>query len=208
MKVAAAILTAGLALLLTGCITGGKPKTVLAAAPAPPKPVIAPAPPPPPPQLSSPQTQAELPAYQPISQEAMTTLQASEEAPATPATPSRSTRTRMPSTAPHGEPPATVGPPATAAPPADVTTERPTVGELVSAEEQQKLLADAQRARQEAKQLVDRASTHRLNRQRQDLKNRVESFLKLSQEAEDRADFRQASKLAGQALVLAKDLQP
>lgn len=202
MKPAAAILTAGLAMLLAGCLVRGTPKTVQAA-PAAPKPAVAPAPAAPPPPLSIPQTHVELPPPQPLTDEALATTQPPEEpAPTPPAPkPARPTRPAATHSEPAAQPPAVVGPPAEPA-------ERPPVGELLSQEEQRQLLGEMQRARQDARRLLDNASAHRLNRQRQQLKQSVEQYLKLSEEAEKHGDLRQARELADRAAVLAKEIQP
>lgn len=201
MKVAVLTLTASLALALTGCVLRGKPQTVQAA-PAAPKPTVAPAPEKPAEPLSIPQTRVELTAPQPISTEALaTTLPAEEPAPA-PATP-KPVRAGPRPTAAHTEPPAQPPNPTPNEP-----TERPPVQELLSADEQRQFLMDMQRSRQEAKQSLDRTSGRRLNRQSQQLKQRVEGFLTLSDDAEKRGDLRQARELAGRAAVLARELQP
>src|SRR5262252_3897728 len=74
------ILAACLAFGLSGCVLSKNPKTV-AAVPATPKPAPAPpaAPPTPPEPLSIHQTNVELPAAQPISNDALSSMQAPEE---------------------------------------------------------------------------------------------------------------------------------
>ncbi|MGO9258140.1 MAG: hypothetical protein ACLQU1_17770 [Bryobacteraceae bacterium] len=201
MKPAEAILAAGIAILLAGCLLRGTPKTAQAA-PATPKPAVAPAPAPPPQPLSIPQTHVELPPPQPVNPEALPTTQPQPEEPApAPAAPPKPPRSRVAQPA-RSDPPAQP-PPVTAEP-----AERPPVQEIVSAEELRQLPVDAQRDRQEATRLLDRASSHRLTRQQQQLKKSIESFLQLSSDAEKRGDLRQARELAGRALVLAKELQP
>jgi hypothetical protein len=201
MKLAEAILAAAMAIFLAGCLLRGTPKTTQAA-PAAPKPAVAPAPAPPPASLSIPQTQVELPPRQPVSPEALASTEPQPEEPApVPAAPPKPART-------HPAPPARSDPPA---PPPPVTADpppRPPVQEIVSAEEQKQLQADAQRDRQESTRLLNRASAHRLSPQQQQLKKNIENFLKLSEDAEKRTDFRQAREFAGRAAVLAKELQP
>lgn len=201
MKPAKAILVASMAISLAGCMLRGSPKKVYAA-PATPKPAVA-APAPPPPALSIPQTQAELPPPQPLSAEALATTLPPEEGPA-PATPAAPKPVRRASQAPRVDPPtqqATVPVP----PP---EPERPPVQELVSADEQKQLLADAQRDRQDARHRLEQAAARHLNRQQQGWKKNIESLLTLSEDAEKRGDLRQARELAGRASVLAKELQP
>jgi hypothetical protein len=69
-----------------------------------------------------------------------------------------------------------------------------------------KRLQDEARGRsQEARRLIAQLS----DRQRQDARvRRIETFLKQADEAERRGDLRQASELAGRALVLARELKP
>jgi hypothetical protein len=202
MKPAASILVASLALSLAGCLFRGTPKTAQAA-PVTPKPAVAPAPPPPPPPLSISQTHPDLPAPQPISNEALATTdsQPEEHAPAPAAPKPPRTHTSQP---PRTDPPApapTVGP---TAPEPDV---RPPVAPLVPADEKRQLQTDTQHDRQESTRLVERAGA-RLNRGQVQLKRSVESYLQLSSEAEKRGDLRQAREFAGRALLLAKELQP
>lgn len=207
MKFAEAILAAGLASVLTGCVLrGGTPKTVQAA-PATPKPAVAPAPAPPPPNLSTPQTHVELPPPQPISEEARATLETTPEEP-TPAPSTPKPPRNRPAQAPRTttETPAQAAPVGPAAP--EPTPERPPVHDIVPEEEQRQLQANAQHDRQEANKLLERAATHSLNKRQQQLKRSVESFLQLSADAEKRGDLRQARELAGRAAVLAKELQP
>jgi hypothetical protein len=207
MKPAEAILAAAMAIFLAGCLLRGTPKTAQAA-PAAPKPAVAPAPaspPQPPPALSIPQTQVELPPPQPLSAEAIASSQSPPEelapAPAI-AAPKPPRRATQPA---HTDPPAPL-PPATGTP-AD-PPERQPVQEIIPAEEQRQLQVNAQHDRQEANRVLSRVATHRLSAQQQQLKKSIESFLKLSEEAEKRNDLRQARELAGRAAVLAKELQP
>ena len=119
MKRVEAILVAGLAISLSGCFLGRKPK-VVKAAPPPPKPAAAPAPAPLPQPLSIPQTRSQLPPPQPVTPEALATTVPHEETPSTPAPvpdtaaaprrprPSRRWRRRLP---PVATPPAEERPP-------------------------------------------------------------------------------------------------
>jgi hypothetical protein len=201
MKPAEAILAAGIAILLAGCLLRGTPKTAQAA-PATPKPAVVPAPAPPPQPLSIPQTKVELPPPQPVNPEALPSTQPQPEEPApAPAAPPKPPRG-------HAAQPARSDPPAPLPPVTAEPAERPPVQEIVSAEELRQLQVNAQRDRQEATRLLDRAAAHRLTRQQQQLKKSIESFLQLSSDAEKRGDLRQASELAGRAAVLAKELQP
>jgi len=71
-----------------------------------------------------------------------------------------------------------------------------------------KRLQDEADARiQETKQLIANIPQRRQNQQR-NLVGRIEAFLKQAEEAKGRNDMRQASELAGRALVLARELKP
>ena len=200
MKRVEAILVAGLAISLSGCFLGRKPK-VVKAAPPPPKPVMAPAPAPLPQPLSIPQTNVQLPPAQPVTPEALATTVPHEETPSTPA-PVR-TPPRRPPSAPKPEVVAPAPPVAT--PPAE---ERPPIQEELSAAEKSRLHDEAEARSREALRLVNQLPPQRLNSVQQSLVDRVRSFVRLATEARDRGDMRQASELAGRALQLAQSLQP
>jgi hypothetical protein len=205
MKAAEAILAAGVAVLLAGCMLRGSPK-VAQSAPAPPKPVVAAAPVRPVPALSITQTQAELPPAQPLTPEAIATMEPPPEEPAPAQSVPKPTRSRSVPAA-HTEPAA---PPANvpAAPPTSEPPERPPVGEIVPAEEQRQFLVNAQHDRQEAIRLLEQVSGRSLNRRQQNNKKSAESYLKLSTEAEQQGDLRQSREFAARALLLAKELKP
>jgi hypothetical protein len=200
MKRAEAILVAVLAISLSGCIFARKPK-VVKASPPPPRPAAAPAPPPLPQPLSIPQTNVQLPPAQPLSPEALATTLPREETPSAPV-PVR-TPPRRPPSAPRPEVAAPA--PAPVTPP---TEERPPIQEVLSAEEKKRLADDADARSRDAVRLVGQLSTQRLNRTQQSIVDRVMSFVKQADEAKKRGDMRQASELAGRALLLAKELQP
>jgi hypothetical protein len=203
MKPTEAILAVALAILLAGCTLRGAPKTAQAA-PAPPKPVAVAAPAPPPQSLSIPQTQVELAPPQPISDEARaTTDPVPEEPPPVTAAP-KPPRNRAAQTPAAPAPTAPIGPPA----PEPAAEVRPAVAPIVPAEELRQLQVDAERDRMEAKNVADRLQSRSLNHRQQDLKRNLESFLRLSLDAEKRGDMRQARELAGRARLLAKELQP
>ncbi len=203
MKAAEAILAAGLATLLAGCVLRGTPKAAQSA-PAPPKPVVAAAPARPSGPLSIPQTQVELPPPQPISPEALATTEPPPEEPAPVPVAPKPTRSRAAQPARTDTPAA--APTVQAAP--SEPAERPPVAEILSAEEQRQFLANAQHDRQEALRLLERASGRHLNGSQQNNKKMIESFLQVSTEEEKKGDLRQARELAARALLLAKELQP
>ncbi|HEY1336103.1 MAG TPA: hypothetical protein VGF59_01270 [Bryobacteraceae bacterium] len=209
MRSAQAILVGFLALSLSGCILGGKPKTVQAAPT--PKPAAAAPKPPPPPPLSIPQTQVTLPPAQPVNPDALATAPPEEPAGGTPAPPRPTNRRgtprpqQTPTQAPETPPPAATVP---AGPPAPAPeAPRPKIEEIVPAAEQKQLQESAVAGRREARQILDQMRGHRLNGTQKTLRSNIESFLNLSEQAEKRNDMRSAQALAERALVLARELK-
>lgn len=208
MRRVEAILAVALALSLSGCVLRGKPQTA-GVAPAPPRPVSIPTPAPPPEALSVPQTQVELPPPQPLSVDAIASTQPLETAPITPIP-----RNNKPQRPGSGRPAAaqrteTVAPPATSAPPAQVQPtepERPPIQEIVPPAELNRLQAEAVKSKQEISQRLEQIRRRRLNRQDQDTRERVQSFVRQSDEAQRKGDMRLAYELASRGLVLAKTL--
>jgi hypothetical protein len=153
-----------------------------------------------------------LPPAQPISPEALATLQ-----PAPPPTenPSEPRTARRPVAAgpvrPRPEPaPVTATPQAaTPTPPAAVETEppRPTVQEIIPAGELKRLQDSADARKAEIKKIVDTARARGLNRDQKALVTRIDSFVQLSDDAEKRNDMRQADSLAERAQILSRELQ-
>jgi hypothetical protein len=198
-----AALILALAVCLPSCVFQ-KPQTVKAAPPAP-APAAAPAPAPPPQPLSIPQTNVHLPPPQPLSAEAEATARPPEEPAGTPPPPKPVSRPKpAPSTRP-AEAPAQAVPPAVmpAAPP-----DNPLIQEVTPAAEQKRFQDEAAARKREVRQLVDPLDRRRLSRQQRGLLDRIQSFLKQSDEAEGRGEMRQASELAQRALVLARELKP
>jgi hypothetical protein len=199
MKRVEAMLAAGLAISLSGCIFGGKPK-VAKAVPPPPRPVATPVPAPLPQPLSIPQTNVQLPPAQPVSPEALATTLPQEETPSAPV-PVR-TPPRRP--APPAPKPDVAAPPPTPPP----TEERPPIQEVLTAGELKRLTDEWDARRRDTLRVIDQVQPQRLTNAQRSIVERVRTFLKQAQEAKDRGDMRQASELAGRALVLAKELQP
>ena len=202
MKLAEALLIVALAACVSGCSLR-KPKPV-SAAPAPPKPAAAPAPAPPPEPLSIPQTNVHLSPPQPLTPEAIATTQLPGEPPPTPAQPPRPPPKRPQPARPVVEPP----PPAPV--PAAPTTAEPgraPITEVLAPAELKRLQEEAGLRALDARKLLAQITRAR-RRQQQTAVNRVEAFLKQAEDAERRGDMRQASELAGRALVLARELKP
>jgi hypothetical protein len=201
MRLAPAFLALAAAVLLGGCTP--KNPTTAKAAPAPPRPAsTAPAKPPAP--LSTPQTTVQLPAPQPIPPGAIPPPDPGTQPPPPPP----STRNQRPprtntTTAPRQETAPPVGTPA----PAAGAPARAPIAEVVPASEMKRLQDEADARMQEARQLMGRISARRLGQQKNNA-DRIRSFLTQAEEAKRRGDMRQATELAGRALVLAKELKP
>jgi hypothetical protein len=213
MKTPQAILLLVLAVALAGCVVRAKQQTAKNI-PPPPPPVVKPEPAPAPAPLSIPQTQIELPPPQPVNPDALAAAQPPGEPVEPPsATPRNATGTRRPQGPPPITPPkneasaptapATV-PPSTPAPAAGNS---PPIQEIVPVNEQRRLQDLAGARKREIRQLLEQASARHLNRRETGLKKTIESYLKLSDQAETKGDMRQAADLAERALTLAKDLQ-
>jgi hypothetical protein len=178
----------------------------VSAAPAPPKPAAAPAPAPPPEPLSIPQTNVHLSPPQPLTPEAIATTQLPGEPPPTPAQPPRPQPKRPQPARPVVEPPPAAVP---AAPPAPSTAEpgRAPITEVLAPAELKRLQDEAGTRVLETRKVLAQITRAR-RRAQQTTVSRVETFLKQAEEAERRGDMRQASELAGRALVLARELKP
>ena len=85
--------------------------------------------------------------------------------------------------------------------------ERPPISELTPPAELKRLQEEADARRQEVTQLIAQHSARTALKQQQNSVDRIDSFLKQAEEAEQRGDMRQASELAGRALVLARELK-
>jgi hypothetical protein len=202
MRFAEGLLIVALSIGLAGCAR--KPKTVNAAPPAPTPAPASPAPPPEP--LSIPQTNVTLPPPQPLSPEAIKTTQLPGE-PASPSTPPPKTipiGPRRPPSRPTEAPPIPTPSPATAPPAAP--PDRGPLTEVLPAAEQKRLQDETAQRSQEARKLIEQLPARR---RQQDIRvKRIETFLRQAADAERRGDVRQASELAGRALVLARELKP
>ncbi len=201
------ILAAVLALSLTGCVLRGKQQKVASATPPPPKPVAEPAPPPPLTRLSIPQTDVQLPPPQPVDPEAVAQIPPAEE-PRTPApAPNRPSRRPSPS-APKPEPaatqPVTTTAPATPAQPTE--TDRLPIQEIVPAAELDRFKSETAEYKKEVQNLLGQAQRRHLNRTQLGLVNRINTFVKDSDAAADRNDWRGAHELANRAVALAREL--
>jgi hypothetical protein len=208
MRRVEAILAVAMAISLSGCVVGGKPK-VVSAAPLPPKPVSAPTPVAPPEPLSVPQTHVELPPLQPLSADAVLSTQAPDETPnptGTSSPPTRPSRPRSNQSA-GSQRPEIIGPPAPpATPPQPAESERQPIQDIVPAAELNRLRTEATKNREEIHQRLQQLGRRRLSPKDQDLKDRALSLAKLSDQAQRQGDILKAKELAAKGLVLAKSL--
>ncbi len=203
MRSAKAVITVLLTIPLAGCLLRGKPPaasvTPVAPAPAPVASETQPKPPPAP--LSTPQTNVKLPPEQTVSPEALATTQPPDE-PVLPPMPTRP--------APRRPPPAAAPKPVEAqqapqAPPPE--SDRGPVQEAVSAADQKRFQDEADDFKRQIRKVIEETPTHKLTRHQISLRDRVNSFVKQSDEAQLRGDMRQARELARLGLVLARELQ-
>jgi hypothetical protein len=200
-----AILILVAAVTLAGCSLKAK-KPALAATPAPPRPAVGSPPPPVIEPLSIPQTQVRLPPPQPVSEEALASIQEPGvvELPEPPS-PKPVRRVGSPPPGPKPEsPPVAQGPAAPATPAAE--PERPRIQELVAPAEQKQLSDSLEARRREIRYALDQAAARGPSAHEKNLINRINSFLRLSDEALARGDARQADAQAERAQILCREL--
>jgi hypothetical protein len=83
---------------------------------------------------------------------------------------------------------------------------RPPIQEIVPAAEQKRLQESAQARKREIRPKLNQAQARGLSTDERNLVSRIQSFLKLSDEAEARGDMRQADALAERAQILSREL--
>jgi hypothetical protein len=206
-----------LALGLTGCVVGQKQQAKVST-PPPPAPKAEQEPPQRPQPLSIPQTQTQLPPPQPISPEALSTVQSPLQTTDTQPGPGTNTRpTRRsgpvagpkPESAPGGGAVAGQAVAAQAAPPVAPPPDaepRVTVQEIVPPAELKRLQESVAVRQQEIHKVLEIALARHLTYEQRGVVARVQSFLQQSEEAQKRNDWRQANALAERAQVLAREL--
>lgn len=185
------ILGAVAAFGLAGCALRAKTPAT-AATPAAPVPPSSPVP------LSTPQTQVDLPKYQPMDPAALTT----ETVPPPPVEPPvasrppsppprRTVRTEVPApvVTPQPEPP------------------REEYQEIIPAAELKRLQESAQNRKREVNRILDDFNKRRPSKSQQIVMNQIRSYLSLSDESEKRNEMRMADLLAEKAQILARNLQ-
>jgi hypothetical protein len=157
--------------------------------------------------LSIPQTQVDLPPEQPLDPAALAGAQNPEAAEPPRAAAGAPSRTRRAAGPPPIAAPKPTENAAPAGPAAAEVPDRPPLQEIVPAGELKQLQEAASARKREVRQLLERLHGRRLNRHEQGIRANVESFVRLSDEAEAKGDMRQASALAERAWILAKDLE-
>jgi len=204
VKCTRTILVLTLAMSLAGCFLRDKPQTVKAAPPTP-KPVADTAATAPAKNLSTPQTNVELPPFQPVTAEALSPPLQTEEPAATHNTtnkPRSNTTTRI---AAQPKPDATPQGPV-APPPAQPESDRKPLQELVPAADQKRLQDEAASSKREIRQRMEQVSARQLNNNEKQTQSRISSFMKESDAAEARGDWKSAAELAERGLALAREL--
>jgi len=196
MKLCALIAAALLATALTGCVLQRKPAAA-AAVPAPPVAAVAP----PPEPLSVPQTRVKLPPAQPIDPAAL--MQAPPPQPPPTAPPVQ------PATPPARRAPASAAtpPPKPDPPPATTEPARQSIQEVLPEATRNQLQEDAAASRKRIRAWLDSTTTLYLTGQPKLTRDRIQSFLKASDDADRRGDMREAAQLAERAEILIRELQ-
>ncbi len=195
MKLCATIAAALLAIALAGCAQHATPNPAI-----PPVPVATaaaaerPAEP-----LSVPQTRVQLPPAQPVDPAALATEpQPQTPPPAAVAPPPAAPPTRRP-------PAASSQPKPDAQPAADPA--RPSIQEVLPESTRNQLKVDAANSRQRIRAWLESTKADRLMGQAKLTRDRIQSFLKASSDAEGRGDVREAVQLAARAEILIREMQ-
>jgi len=197
MKLCAPIAAALLALGTAGCSLHSKPAVVPPPAPAPAAAAVAP----PPEPLSAPQTRVKLPPAQPLDPEALALAPPRQAPPqaAVPVSPAVPPARRAPAAAsapPRSDPPAAAAEPA-----------RPSIQEVLPEGERNQYRESVAAGWKRIRTWLDSASAKGLSGQAKLTRDRIQSFLKASGDAERRGDMREAAQLAERAEILIRELQ-
>ena len=216
MKLLLGISVVTAVLALSSCELGGKtnaakiPATPAAAA-------VAPAPPPAPPQpISIPQTEVQLPPAQPVSTEALATIQAppletktAPEEPEPEPTAKPATR-RPPPVGPKQDPKqeSTTPAPAETAqqPPPQPAEERPKLQPVYTEDERRRILGEIERRKVEIDGILRNINQTRIPSNQRGVIDSIHSFLSSCDDSAKRGDLRSAEALSDRALLLAREL--
>jgi hypothetical protein len=217
MRLLLAIPLVAAILSLSSCVVGGKAAKTPAVPAAPVATAVAkPAAPPPP--VSSPQTEIQLPPAQPVSPEALATIdnvRQEEPAPepepvAKPPASRRPASPPLPAPAaanpPRQEPPATAETPVQPPAATPAPEESPRLQPAYSDEERRRTLAELERRRAEIESLLKGVNQSRISADQKAVIDRIRSFQTVADEAAKRLDFRSADAISERALILAKEL--
>lgn len=194
-------LTLLLIVSLAGCSLTTRKQAVVPPAP---KPVVV-QPPAPEPPLSVPQTAVVLPSAQPVNDAAIpeppaTQPPAPEKAEAAAPAPRPPRRTAAGPPKPEPEP--EVETPAAAAP----AEEKPRIQPILTEDAQRKIKSAIESRKKDIRELLIRVRAHQ-TLANQALVERIDSFVKQSDQAAERGDYTQADSLSERAWILAKELQ-
>jgi len=85
--------------------------------------------------------------------------------------------------------------------------ERQRIQEVLPPSDQKRFQEEAEAYKREIRKYTDQVQGQALGHRQQGLLDRVNSFVKQSNDAQARGDMRQAKELAGRALILARELQ-
>jgi hypothetical protein len=197
MKLCAPIAAALLAIAMAGCAKHPQPQAALPAVPVPAAAAVA-APPEP---LSVPQTSVQLPPPQPLNPESLALAPPPQAPPpaSAPAQPAAPATRRAP--AASGAPPKPDPPPAASEP------ARPSIQEVLPEGQRNQLKVDAANSRQRIRAWLDATKSQRLIGQAKLTRDRIQSFLQASSDAERRGDLREAVQLAERAEILMREMQ-
>ena len=208
MKALLAIPLLAVLLALASCEIRGNAK----ATKTPPVPTAAAVPPPAPPAppISTPQTEIQLPEAQPVTPEALATIQvppAEPKPPEPPPEPTAKPTTRRPAPAPQPKqetPPAVAEtPPPQPAAPAE---EQPRLQPFYSEEERRRILGEIEKRRVEIEGILHGINQRRLAASKRSVIGRIHSFIEVADDAARRGDLRSADSLSQRALILAQEL--
>ncbi len=210
MKLLLGIFLLAAAMVLSSCDTFAKSSA--SKTPATPKPAaaVAQTPPPAPPQpISTPQTEIQLPPAQPVSNEALATIQGPPPEPKAPEPvepePTAKPATRRPTAPRPAEataPAATAETPA-ATPPAE---ERPRLQPVYTEEERRRILGEIERRRGEIEGILRGVNQSRVPSNQRGVIDSIHSFLSSCDDSAKRGDLRSAEALSERALILAREL--
>ena len=200
-------------LSLASCVVGGKKAAKTPAVPAAPAPTAMAKPPAPPPPVSSPQTEIHLPPAQPVSPEALATIDMAPEGakapePAPVAKPPATRRTAPAATTanPPRQEPSAGAQPAEAPAAMPATEEPPRLQPVYPEEERRRILGELERRNREIENLLKGVNPNRMSADQKAVVERIHSFQTVADEAAKRGDFRSADAISERALILAKEL--